>query len=406
MEPIIAIAYNNNNTIMDEKTYNSCSNSDLLKYAENSLFKQRPPSFKDFKKLISEWQMPKEKVIQKIIGFYPSGERIEVVDDYTYKTDISIYMVIALSLSKQILPDLDASGSFETDYKNLLQSQKNIGIKFKPGLKKIEDDIKENMCDLRKMNTDEINQIPNKLYSDFNDDDKNMFEMKKSKTDIPYQVGKKKDYINEVKNSFQSSKRDLIDKKSTLTQSTRFFGKEIKGMKEIKELPNYRSDEEIVEEVEEIEEDKPKKKTKIENQNDNYDFEGKVEELNENNIENNFNEENKKKECLEMFKELKNSNYLSELEKIDIINKNIESEKSEIKEIVEKEIEKRQQMKIDTLMEKLKQEFDYIQEMDMKEIEENIINFDFNEDKIKEWIQDNKPNEQDDNDGSDNGIEY
>jgi len=387
-----------------KKTYNSCSNSDLLKYAENSLFKQRPPSFKDFKKLISEWQMPKEKV--KIIGFYPSGERIEVVDDYTYKTDISIYMVIALSLSKQILPDIDESGLFETDYKNLLQSQKNIGIKFKPELKKIEDDIKENMCDLRKMNTDEINQIPNKLYSDFNDDDKNMFEMKKSKTDIPYEVGKKKDYINEVKNSFQSSKRDLIDKKSTLTQSTRFFGKEIKGMKEIKELPNYRSDEEIVEEVEEIEEDKPKKKTKIENQNDNYDFEGKVEELNENNIENNFNEENKKKECLEMFKELKNSNYLSELEKIDIINKNIESEKSEIKEIVEKEIEKRQQMKIDTLMEKLKQEFDYIQEMDMKEIEENIINFDFNEDKIKEWIQDNKPNEQDDNDGSDNGIEY
>ena len=98
MESIILIAFNNK--IIKESDYNTCTNKEIINGLKEQKFLIRPSSFEEFKKSISNYN-EKKNTTRKIVGIYPSGERIEIEDEESYKKEISIFLVLNVQIKKK-----------------------------------------------------------------------------------------------------------------------------------------------------------------------------------------------------------------------------------------------------------------------------------------------------------------
>lgn len=109
MEPIISTYFIEQNIDLQ------CNSRELillLKKVKVKLF-IRPHNYESLKKNIYTNFKPKKKnLIISITGILPSGERTEVIDDDTYKKDISLFIVSYKISRGQIFPDFQPKNYF------------------------------------------------------------------------------------------------------------------------------------------------------------------------------------------------------------------------------------------------------------------------------------------------------
>ena len=225
MDSIIAITFNHK--IINEKNYKSCTNKNLLKIITKPKYYIRPPSFNELEKLISTLYTNKDKdnTKTKIIGLCPSGERIEINDEETYKNNISIFIVLNLRKKKLLLPDINTKGLFHTENNYLDNLRHSLNItNIKP--KKIEN---ETFSNFRKSINSEIEKTKNSLIDNFMRKDSNeMLKLEKSVSDIIEKIEiKNKMNINNLRQSLTIFKKNVVKKQNSLIQSIRLNSKKI-----------------------------------------------------------------------------------------------------------------------------------------------------------------------------------
>ena len=119
MESIILIAFRNK--IIKESEYKTFKNKDIIDSLNRQIFLIRPSSFEEFKKSISIYNSNKTG---KIVGLYPSGERIEIEDEESYKKEISIFLVLNVQIKKKLFAAINTKGFFKSEI-NFLENVKN-----------------------------------------------------------------------------------------------------------------------------------------------------------------------------------------------------------------------------------------------------------------------------------------
>ena len=148
MEPIISISY------IDKKRDLKYNNKDLIQLIEKTKIVIRPPDYQSLEDTIYKKFKPKENknLIISILGIFPSGERIEVVDDDTYSKDISNFIISREK--KPIFPilksrtyftesNIELPKSLESNYiiPNVEDFKKRYSFKVKDEQKKLFDDM-------------------------------------------------------------------------------------------------------------------------------------------------------------------------------------------------------------------------------------------------------------------------
>ena len=148
MEPIISISF------IDKKRDLKYNNKDLIQLIEKTKIVIRPPDYQSLEDTIYKKFKPKENknLIISILGIFPSGERIEVVDDDTYSKDISNFIISREK--KPIFPilksrtyftesNIELPKSLESNYiiPNVEDFKKRYSFKVKDEQKKLFDDM-------------------------------------------------------------------------------------------------------------------------------------------------------------------------------------------------------------------------------------------------------------------------
>ena len=104
-------------------------------------------------------------------------------------------------------------------------------------------------------------------------------------------------------------------------------------------------------------------------------------------VEIKINEKLKIENVLNIIKNLKYLKLLTQNEIIDTIKNNISLADNKIKKIIEENIEEMKILKINELLEKLDEEFQFTNFLDKETVKTIILQYDFDEDKIKKWIE-------------------
>ena len=277
MDSIISITFNHK--IINEKNYKSYTNNALLKILKKPMFYIRPPSFEKLKKLISTLNIKKDyNTITKIIGLTPSGERIEIKDEETYKKDISIFVVLTIRISKIVLPDINTKKLFniESNFLDNLRHSINININKN---QKIDENDKFN--DLKKSINSEMEQMQNKLIDNFmRKDSDDMLNLNRSISDIMDKIKNKNIFnINNLRQSLQIFKKNVYKKQTNLIKSIHYNRKSIGEVMNLMKKNSYDQSENVQEDEEDEKIDfnhiDPKKSI-----NDAIDFFNNMEEIN------------------------------------------------------------------------------------------------------------------------------
>ena len=154
MESIILISFSK---IINESEYKTFKNKDIIDSLNRQIFLIRPSSFEEFKKFISTYN-EKKNTTRKIVGLYPSGERIEIKDEESYKKEISIFLVLNVQIKKKLFSDINTKGFFKSEI-NFLENVKNsLNL-----LKKKTIDFQEKINTLKKRLSKEIEQAQNTI---------------------------------------------------------------------------------------------------------------------------------------------------------------------------------------------------------------------------------------------------
>jgi len=210
MESIILIAFNNK--IIKESDYNTCTNKEIINGLKEQKFLIRPSSFEEFKKSISNYN-EKNNTTRKIVGIYPSGERIEIEDEESYKKEISIFLVLNVQIKKKLFSGLNAKGLFKSEI-NFLDNVKNtLNL-----VKKTTNNIKENINNIKKKLSTEIEQVHNNIIGSLVSNDNNALE-RSVRNIINNRKKNDETKLDNLKRSIRDFKKDVIDKKTNLLRS-------------------------------------------------------------------------------------------------------------------------------------------------------------------------------------------
>ena len=222
MESIILIAFRNK--IIKESEYKTFKNKDIIDSLNRQIFLIRPSSFEEFKKSISIYNSNKTR---KIFGLYPSGERIEIEDEESYKKEISIFLVLNVEIKKKLFVDINT--------KELFKSENNFLENFKNSLnlvKKKTNDFKENINTLKKRLSKEIEQVHNTILGKFVIKDNDILD-KSVRNIIDNRKKNDESKFDELRRSIRDFKKDVIDKKSNLLQSIHVNNEKLKSVEKI-----------------------------------------------------------------------------------------------------------------------------------------------------------------------------
>lgn len=222
MESIILIAFRNK--IIKESEYKTFKNKDIIDSLNRQIFLIRPSSFEEFKKSISIYNSNKTR---KIVGLYPSGERIEIEDEESYKKEISIFLVLNVEIKKKLFVDINT--------KELFKSENNFLENFKNSLnlvKKKTNDFKENINTLKKRLSKEIEQVHNTILGKFVIKDNDILD-KSVRNIIDNRKKNDESKFDELRRSIRDFKKDVIDKKSNLLQSIHVNNEKLKSVEKI-----------------------------------------------------------------------------------------------------------------------------------------------------------------------------
>jgi len=222
MESIILIAFRNK--IIKESEYKTFKNKDIIDSLNRQIFLIRPSSFEEFKKSISIYNSNKTR---KIVGLYPSGERIEIEDEESYKKEISIFLVLNVEIKKKLFADINTKGFFKSEI-NFLENVKNsLNL-----LKKKTIDFQENINTLKKKLSKEIEQVHNTILGKFVIKDNDILD-KSVRNIIDNRKKNDESKFDELRRSIRDFKKDVIDKKSNLLQSIHVNNEKLKSVEKI-----------------------------------------------------------------------------------------------------------------------------------------------------------------------------
>ena len=222
MESIILIAFRNK--IIKESEYITFKNKDIIDSLNRQIFLIRPSSFEEFKKSISIYNSNKTR---KIVGLYPSGERIEIEDEESYKKEISIFLVLNVEIKKKLFADINTKGFFKSEI-NFLENVKNsLNL-----LKKKTIDFQENINTLKKKLSKEIEQVHNTILGKFVIKDNDILD-KSVRNIIDNRKKNDESKFDELRRSIRDFKKDVIDKKSNLLQSIHVNNEKLKSVEKI-----------------------------------------------------------------------------------------------------------------------------------------------------------------------------
>ena len=220
MEPIINISF------INKQFDPECKSTDLLKnLSKNTKFFIRPSNFGELNKIFTSSFKPKDKEKQKLIlsfnGILPSGDRIEIKDDKSFKKDISIIFVCYKKLKKQIgnifgndEPDDDIIGE---DHLKIDDHIPNLNINEIINLKKsVSSDIKIDQTKIFQNCIDNINSNFTKKLSGSVQD----LILRSSQENI-------KNNFNDLRKSFKSSKSILFERKDNALNVIKYNNKQL-----------------------------------------------------------------------------------------------------------------------------------------------------------------------------------
>ena len=221
MDSVILISFSNK--IIKESEYITCKNKDIIKGQKQKILLVRPSSYKEFKKFISTHKK-KENTTRKIVGLYPSGERIEIKDEESYNKEISIFLV--LNIETKLFLDINTKGLFKSE--NFLENVKNsLNL-----LKKKTIDFQENINTLKKKLSKEIEQVHNTILGKFVIKDNDILD-KSVRNIIDNRKKNDESKFDELRRSIRDFKKDVIDKKSNLLQSIHVNNEKLKSVEKI-----------------------------------------------------------------------------------------------------------------------------------------------------------------------------
>ncbi len=221
MESIILISFSK---IINESEYKTFKNKDIIDSLNRQIFLIRPSSFEEFKKSISIYNSNKTR---KIFGLYPSGERIEIEDEESYKKEISIFLVLNVQIKKKLFLDINTKGLFKSE-NNFLENVKNsLNL-----VKKKTNDFKENFNTLKKRLSKEIEQVHNTILGKFVIKDNDILD-KSVRNIIDNRKKNDESKFDELRRSIRDFKKDVIDKKSNLLQSIHVNNEKLKSVEKI-----------------------------------------------------------------------------------------------------------------------------------------------------------------------------
>ena len=222
MESIILIAFRNK--IIKESEYKTFKNKDIIDSLNRQIFLIRPSSFEEFKKSISIYNSNKTR---KIVGLYPSGERIEIKDEESYNKEISIFLVLNVEIKKKLFVDINTKELFKSE-NNFLENFKNsLNL-----LKKKTIDFQENINTLKKKLSKEIEQVHNTILGKFVIKDNDILD-KSVRNIIDNRKKNDESKFDELRRSIRDFKKDVIDKKSNLLQSIHVNNEKLKSVEKI-----------------------------------------------------------------------------------------------------------------------------------------------------------------------------
>lgn len=155
MDPIIAISFVNKEIRL------TATNKELIPLFKNTRLFLRPLDFKNLKELVEHTFKPKNKestnLYLKYFGFLPSGEKVEIKDDKTFKKDISIFLAGYIKKKFDIFDDpmigeppeeekidLDAPEAEPLNINNYLSS-KDLAKSFSLDLNKCQSSLLDNL---------------------------------------------------------------------------------------------------------------------------------------------------------------------------------------------------------------------------------------------------------------------
>ena len=220
MEPIINISF------INKQFDPECKSTDLLKnLSKNCKFFIRPSNFQELNKIFTSTFKPKDKEKQKLIlsynGILPSGNRIEIKDDKSFKKDISIIFVCYKKLKKQIgnifdenEPDDDILGE---DHLKIEDHIPNLNINEIINLKKsVSSELKIDQTKIFQNCIDNINsEFAKKLSSSVQD-----LILRSSQENI-------ENNFNDLRKSFKSSKSKLFERKDSALNVIKYNNKQL-----------------------------------------------------------------------------------------------------------------------------------------------------------------------------------
>ena len=220
MEPIINISF------INKQFDPECKSTDLLKnLSKNCKFFIRPSNFQELSKIFTSTFKPKDKEKQKLIlsynGILPSGDRIEIKDDKSFKKDISIIFVCYKKLKKQIgnifnddEPDDDILGE---DHLKIEDHIPNLNINEIINLKKsVSSELKIDQTKIFQNCIDNINsEFAKKLSSSVQD-----LILRSSQENI-------ENNFNDLRKSFKSSKSKLFERKDSALNVIKYNNKQL-----------------------------------------------------------------------------------------------------------------------------------------------------------------------------------
>ena len=220
MEPIINISF------INKQFDPECKSTDLLKnLSKNCKFFIRPSNFQELTKIFTSTFKPKDKEKQKLIlsynGILPSGDRIEIKDDKSFKKDISIIFVCYKKLKKQIgnifdenEPDDDILGE---DHLKIEDHIPNLNINEIINLKKsVSSELKIDQTKIFQNCIDNINsEFAKKLSSSVQD-----LILRSSQENI-------ENNFNDLRKSFKSSKSKLFERKDSALNVIKYNNKQL-----------------------------------------------------------------------------------------------------------------------------------------------------------------------------------